>query len=1256
MKKSLYYVLIYIMLFFPFLVLADDELVVTVDNTSFSVSQNEVTVGDTITISFAANGNTTNPLKHVQMYLTKPVTKADLYIGYFTYNELTDLYEYTLTIDDNWQNGIYYIDRIYFYDGSQSDSVYNRKNPESLGYNHVYDWNTDLSGFSFTVYGTNADDVLPTISGSTLTVSKRQVIVGDEIKYSVQVTDNVEVSKVQLQIRADEGGSSYLFKTKTIDMYYNDITGLYEGVVSFTNDDYSNRFWYVYYISARDSNSNYKYLYNQKYSSSSCYNWSSNTLSVYNYGDNPDTTLNNTSLSIDNNHVTNGDSVNISFEAMNYFGIDSVKVYLKNSDSDSVYDIDALFNKTNTTMTVNGLKYYNNEYLATKVIGEYGLNTQWFVDKIVFLSSNNKETTIYNSNCYDYENALDMSMLNFETYGLINDENIPEFISADLDREFAYLNDNVKLTVVAIDDVSGIRKVVANYTLPNGNTRDYNLTLNEGNYEYSFDYDNQNLSGKYKINYLLIEDMAGNINKITEDINNLSFNLLSPITIISPTLYPDRTTSYTLQALFADNLPTSDVVWSSSNTQIASINSQTGIMSTKNVDGKVTITATVTDGTGIYGTIDLFITNSKVRVGETTSLGTTNYVGYSSVVWEIEDESILAKTGSSGYVAINNNYRHNIGVKGLKTGITKLNMYTPSGDLLVSSNVYVYEEIKSIISETKNLTLEKGGTTTINVSALYQNDVIGNDELYYYSDNNSIIKIDQSGKITAIKGGTANVVIYSKNSNVSLTIPVTVNVYSSMINVDSDNVLLNEETQTHQIVYSLLPEDTLNKNVTFKSSNNEIVTVTDSGLIKAIRNGNATITISSEDGHSSKEILITVENLRIDINQLVYEDISKLTYTGNSIEPEFVIKDGDYYLVKGIDYTVEYSNNINVGTATALITGINNYKNSKQLEYTILQADPNIKYSSSDKTVNYNEKSHGIDFNIISPENVIVKYANSSGDYVLDEMPTYILPGQYTISYQLSINDNYTVITGSNQLIINQGQINVTASDYKGEYDGKAHTIGFDVDISGYEVEFKYSTVNYNNYFADNHTENIEEKTTNELPTFINPGYYFISYHITKENYQDVYGSYTVTISGITGYDKELLKIDGEELIVKKFVTDLNKIYFSINAVILEGGGFKHYDKNKNIVNDMIARTGDYIDYIVDDKLIATYILSIKGDLTGDGKINSGDLLQMRKYLLEEIPLTGVYREAGIIESEGNIKSLDLLRLRQYLLGEYTFK
>ena len=84
-----------------------------------------------------------------------------------------------------------------------------------------------------------------------------------------------------------------------------------------------------------------------------------------------------------------------------------------------------------------------------------------------------------------------------------------------------------------------------------------------------------------------------------------------------------------------------------------------------------------------------------------------------------------------------------------------------------------------------------------------------------------------------------------------------------------------------------------------------------------------------------------------------------------------------------------------------------------------------------------------------------------------------------------------------------------------------------------------------------------------------------------------------------------------------------------------------------NTTNDIIS-TG--AELIKDDE---RYTVVIKGDITGDGKINSGDLLFMRKHLLEEQLLEGAFKEAGLIESKTKINSLDLLRLRQFLLGDY---
>ena len=62
---------------------------------------------------------------------------------------------------------------------------------------------------------------------------------------------------------------------------------------------------------------------------------------------------------------------------------------------------------------------------------------------------------------------------------------------------------------------------------------------------------------------------------------------------------------------------------------------------------------------------------------------------------------------------------------------------------------------------------------------------------------------------------------------------------------------------------------------------------------------------------------------------------SSYYYSGKELRPVPTVKDGALTLKAGTDYTVSYSYNINIGTATVKVTGIGNYGNSKILTFTI---------------------------------------------------------------------------------------------------------------------------------------------------------------------------------------------------------------------------------------------------------------------------------------------------------------------------------
>ena len=90
------------------------------------------------------------------------------------------------------------------------------------------------------------------------------------------------------------------------------------------------------------------------------------------------------------------------------------------------------------------------------------------------------------------------------------------------------------------------------------------------------------------------------------------------------------------------------------------------------------------------------------------------------------------------------------------------------------------------------------------------------------------------------------------------------------------------------------------------------------GAMISVDNANA----QTQDNQPVEEKPVEIKK---DINNLVINNIPNQFYTREAITPTIVILEVEKQLIEGTDFEVEYSNNINVGTATATITFIGEY-------------------------------------------------------------------------------------------------------------------------------------------------------------------------------------------------------------------------------------------------------------------------------------------------------------------------------------------
>ncbi|MBR0412646.1 MAG: hypothetical protein IJI47_03665 [Eubacterium sp.] len=166
---------------------------------------------------------------------------------------------------------------------------------------------------------------------------------------------------------------------------------------------------------------------------------------------------------------------------------------------------------------------------------------------------------------------------------------------------------------------------------------------------------------------------------------------------------------------------------------------------------------------------------------------------------------------------------------------------------------------------------------------------------------------------------------------------------------------------------------------------------------------------------------------KFNISNCTVSGITDKTYNGKEQTQNIIVKRRSVELVEGTDYTVEYQNNVNVGTATIRIKGIRQYKGTIEKTFKIIQGKAKVAVPKG-KSLTYNGKEQtGV----------------AAGNYTLSGITKATKVGAYTAKATLKSNANikYTWADGTTAAKTITWKINKAANPLVA--NGKTATVKF---------------------------------------------------------------------------------------------------------------------------------------------------------------------------------------------------------------------
>ena len=315
--------------------------------------------------------------------------------------------------------------------------------------------------------------------------------------------------------------------------------------------------------------------------------------------------------------------------------------------------------------------------------------------------------------------------------------------------------------------------------------------------------------------------------------------LIHSITLDKTNLTLDRSTSGMLTTAFDPPDTTEDktITWTSSNPAIVTVD-KTGKVTAVQI-GSAIITAKVGTHTASC-TVNVVALIKSISLDKTTltvDRGSTGQLTVSYTPADTTESKVVNWSSSDPSVATVDATGKVTGVKvGTATITAKVGTHT------ASCMISIVALIKNIALDKTSLTLDRGTTGQLSVF-INPTDTTESKAVTWSSSNTAIATVDSTGKVTAVKIGSA--IITAKVGTHIASCSVSVVALIKNISLDKTSINIQKIADTNQLTVLINPSDTTeSKTVTWSSSNTAVATVSSSGMVTAVSGGDAVITAS----------------------------------------------------------------------------------------------------------------------------------------------------------------------------------------------------------------------------------------------------------------------------------------------------------------------------------------------------------------------------------------------------------------------------